>query len=695
MEPSSPSRPQDPPRPSPDSTSAASTLGDPHVGTRLGKYRILGRLGQGGMGVVYKAEDSVLRREVAIKVVANSVDGDGTEESRFLREARAAARLHHPNVVTIHDAGCEGEVQYFVMELVQGKSAQATIDSRGAIPWAEATQVLEQVCRGLAAAHEAGLVHRDIKPANIMLCSDGTAKLADFGLVRTADASGASLTRSGGVLGTPHFMSPEQCRGEKADERSDIYSLGATYYSLLCGGPPYPSSMPLTVMFAQCSNPVPDPRSVVPSLPEACAAIVRRAMAKEPFDRYPSATTMRADALRALEGSAAARREASVLPTVITGEAVGGASAPAGAAVPAGRRAAWGAAALAALALIGAIVHWIGRPGPEAHPSANGKSDAGAPPATGAWEKQVFAQGVDIRMRGKASATAFSRDGKRFATGTFDGDLAGVRVWDFETGREEPSLWPDMAVNCVAFSPKGDLVAASGGGDVRVHDLVSGRDVTVPAGGAEAKVYSIVFSSDGRTLAVGLEPEEGKAPICVRLADVATGESRVLAGQASWVWSVAISADGRRLASGARDGVVKTWELPSGEPREELSTGLQVNRICFSPADGTLAVCGGPTIQIWDLSTSKRIREWSDPGGEVWCVAFSPDGAVLASGGTDVTFWDPGRGVRIGGLAGHGDAVGGVAYSPDGRVVATACWDGIVRLRQVPEGLADRPGGGR
>src|SRR5262249_53573641 len=155
-----------------------------------------------------------------------------------------------------------------------------------AFPWPEATRALADACRGLAATHAAGLLHRDIKPGNLLRGRDGVVKVTDFGLAKYAVATGHSLTTPGGVVGTPHYMAPEQCESKAVDARTDVYALGATYYALLTGHVPYAGAGPMEVMFAHCSGPVPDPRHVNPAVPEPCAAIVQKAMAKGPAARY-------------------------------------------------------------------------------------------------------------------------------------------------------------------------------------------------------------------------------------------------------------------------------------------------------------------------------------------------------------------------------------------------------------------------
>ncbi len=258
------------------------------VGERLGNHLITGVLGRGGMGIVYEAIDTQLARKVAVKMLGEGLAGS-TSADRFFQEARAAARLTHPNVVSIYEMGQRDGECYLVLEYVEGGSLSEALKD-GPLRWDEATRFVADACRGLAAAHAAGMIHRDIKPANILRSRDGQAKITDFGLAKLVESLGASLTAAGRVVGTPAYMSPEQCQSSPVDHRTDIYSLGATYYSLLTGEGPYGGSTSTPqLMFAHCYKPVPDPREVAPALPEGCAGVVRRAMAKAPEDRYQNA----------------------------------------------------------------------------------------------------------------------------------------------------------------------------------------------------------------------------------------------------------------------------------------------------------------------------------------------------------------------------------------------------------------------
>jgi serine/threonine protein kinase len=280
------------------------------VGNRLGKYLLTGKLGSGGMGIVYEAEDALLKRKVAIKLLSDTAAAPDIMQ-RFLQEARAAARLSHPNVVAIHEIDQQSGTYFIVMELLRGGSAQDFLDDQGPFDWPEATRIVADVCRGVQAAHAAGMIHRDIKPANIMRDERGIVKLADFGLAKVLQPSSLGpVTQPGLVAGTPEYMSPEQCRADPIDERTDIYSLGATYYALLTGRPPFQADNPMQVMFGHCTEKIPDVRATKPHVPAWCARIIERALAKRAADRYPSAAALLAD-LEVVLAMAPAAQQAS------------------------------------------------------------------------------------------------------------------------------------------------------------------------------------------------------------------------------------------------------------------------------------------------------------------------------------------------------------------------------------------------
>jgi eukaryotic-like serine/threonine-protein kinase len=271
-----------------------------------GRYQLGSLLGVGGMARVYVATDRVLERQVAVKVLSPSDAQDPVFVERFRREARAAARLSHPNIVAVFDSGSDAEQPYLVMEYVPGQSLAQLLARQGRLASRRAVELAIQVCAALAAAHAQGLVHRDIKPANVLVGPDGQVKVTDFGIVKAAAAT--TLTGTGTVLGTAAYLSPEQVQGGPVDARSDLYGLGCVLYELLCGSPPFGSGAdraPVAIATRHVSE-LPEPPSARnPQVDPALEAVVLTTLAKDPAQRYQSAVELDHALERVLAGDAA------------------------------------------------------------------------------------------------------------------------------------------------------------------------------------------------------------------------------------------------------------------------------------------------------------------------------------------------------------------------------------------------------
>jgi serine/threonine-protein kinase len=262
----------------------------------LGKYEIRGTLGKGAMGTVYDGYDAVIDRRVAIKTMTKPDPNDAEaqdELARFRREAQAAGRLAHPNIVGVYDYGEDGDTAYIVMEYAPGTELKKLLDKNERMPPAEAVRIMQGVLAGLQYSHDRGVVHRDIKPGNIILSPDGTVKIADFGIARIESSS---MTQAGTVLGTPAYMSPEQFMGQTVDARTDIYSAGVMFYQLLTGERPFEGSMS-AIMHKALNTEPPRPSDLSVTAPSALDMVVARAMAKRPEGRFESAAQF-ADAIR-------------------------------------------------------------------------------------------------------------------------------------------------------------------------------------------------------------------------------------------------------------------------------------------------------------------------------------------------------------------------------------------------------------
>jgi serine/threonine-protein kinase len=296
------------------------------------RYRVTERIGSGGMADVYKAQDEVLGRTVALKVLHPHYAKEEGFVARFRQEAQAAANLSHPNVVNIYDWGRDGEDYYIAMEHVRGTDLKSLVSEKGPVDPLKAAGYGEQVCSALAVAHGYGIVHRDIKPQNIIVTPDGTVKVTDFGIARAGDSS---LTQTGSVLGTAQYISPEQAQGRPLGPAADLYSLGVVLYEIVTGKVPFDGDTPITVALKQVNETPKTPTELSDKIPPSLEAVIMRAMQKDPAERYSSAEEMKADLAKVRAGHTVPAApppmgETSVMPAV-------GAQAtpPVGAPVPA------------------------------------------------------------------------------------------------------------------------------------------------------------------------------------------------------------------------------------------------------------------------------------------------------------------------------------------------------------------------
>jgi serine/threonine-protein kinase len=286
----------------------------------LGRYEILAELGQGAMGVVYKARDPMLDRVVAIKTVNLTLPKDelAEYEARFYQEAKAAGSLSHRNIVTIYDIGRSERIAYMAMEFLEGDELRMLLQARAPIPLSRALDIGAQVAEGLQYAHERQIIHRDIKPANIMVLQDGLVKITDFGIARMRTNEVKTMT--GMILGSPKYMSPEQVSGKRADTRSDIFSLGVVIYEMLTGTSPFVADNIHGVMYQTMNFNPPAPKTLNPDLPDVLNFIIAKALAKNLDDRYQKAKDLAHDLREAM----ATLTGASAAPEVVAGPVEGG-----------------------------------------------------------------------------------------------------------------------------------------------------------------------------------------------------------------------------------------------------------------------------------------------------------------------------------------------------------------------------------
>ena len=278
---------------------------------RFGRYEILGKLGEGAMGVVYRALDHGLGRIVALKMLSAELGVDDELQRRFAREAEAIGRLSHPNIVAVYDLGEADGHLYMAMELLEGDDLRTLLERQLDLPLADRVRILAQICDGLGYAHSRGVVHRDVKPANIMVTTGGKVKVLDFGLARVATRE--TITRAGIILGTPDYMSPEQATGKPLDQRTDIFSAGAVFYEFLCREKPFRGKTLHSVLY-QIISEQPDPiLTLNPELPARLAAVIHRMLEKDPDARYPTLDDV-GNELRKIHDALRRSRSRSALP---------------------------------------------------------------------------------------------------------------------------------------------------------------------------------------------------------------------------------------------------------------------------------------------------------------------------------------------------------------------------------------------
>jgi serine/threonine protein kinase len=682
------------------------------IGQRLLHYEVTEKLGEGGMGVVYKARDTHLDRFVAIKVLPPARVADPTRKARFIQEAKAASALNHPNIVTIHDIGADAGVDFIAMEFVAGKPLDQLIPHRG-LRLNETLKYAIQIAEALAAAHTAGIIHRDLKPSNVMAAGDGRIKILDFGLAKLTVAQASACedlptrtagpeTTEGAVIGTASYMSPEQAEGKKVDARSDIFSFGSMLYEMATGRKPFQGDSKMSVLASILHHDPKPAGAVSPEVPRDLERIISRCLRKELDRRFQTMGDLRAALLELKEESDSGRLAGSpahVAPRRTRGPVV------------------WISAA--ALVLLAAAGGWYllrqatrPRPGLKAVPLTTMPGTEQLPSLSPdgnlvaySWDgpnfdnTDIYVQqiggGAPLRLTTDPAAEicpAWSPDGRFIAFGRSVKTGSEILRVPSLGGPEQRMGVSTSGSPCVSWSPDGrslvisDRASPSEPFVLFLHSLDSGqrRKLISPPAGSWGDSFGRI-SPDGRWLLFVRDEAYFTGDLYrIPLADnyVPRGEPERLTSDRTIVSDAAWMPDSRDvLFASLRDGATSAWRLTAGSRAapERLPAGADVASLAVSLRGNRLVLSQGRTdTNIWRLDLQPgRTEAWIVSTARDLSPAYSPDGRRIAfvssRSGTPEIWVADADGKNAVEMPATGRRGPGVAWSPDGsRLAVTA-----------------------
>lgn len=677
------------------------------TGKNIDRYKVVSELGRGGMAIVYRAIDTMLDRNVAIKIILP--EGANTEKfvRRFKREAKTLANLSHPNIVKVLDYGEFEGNPYLVMEYISGGALKANMGKP--IPYAEAAATLVPIARALHYAHQQRVVHRDVKPENILINESGQPMLSDFGILKLVDVEESrGLTGTGRIVGTPAYMSPEQIRGREIDGRADIYSLGVVFFEMVTGRKPYNAGTPIELSMQHLHDPIPKAKQFVRDLPPEVEQVIVKSMAKSPEDRYQSMLALAQD-LEKLSGASeritaerrAVKEEASagktqkktLLPafiaasllvvigisTVLFGEDILGfiGREKPSVAAPTGTSA-------------GVIAPTQTPKNTKAPPTQSNTPRPSATPTVFDFITITPSAVPDIIIQpSNAAQVTEVRRVDRISVIKMDwvenGNWlinAGSNALSFinpatATVEQRINLPGDIPLSMGVASTDGRVYILVNAG-IRVVDMQTFKtlDTFTVTGGAK----SLATSPDGKLLALGISDNK------VQILNASDGSVKRNLRSNYGGWSVAFSPDSTLVVGGTSQGMLM-WDTETGVWLPVLGGESNTIKSLVFSNDGTMLAGGGNgAIYIWDVAGSDLKFQVTGAFGDVNSLDFSPDDSMLVSGSEDgiVRLWNTASGALIRELTGHTSQIFGVCFSPDGRFIASGANEGSIRIWGLP-----------
>lgn len=644
-------------------------------GVRIAGYVLEKQIGAGGMAVVFRARDETLGRLAAVKILSPALAADEDFRARFMRESRAAATVDEPHIVPVYAAGEADGVLYIATRFVAGGDLRALLRRAGPLEVGRAAMLNAQVASALDAAHAAGLVHRDVKPANILvdtpLDRPEQAYLSDFGLSKgTLFTTG--LTASGAFVGTPEYSAPEQATGLQVDGLTDQYALACVAFTMLAGAPPFSRSTPMAAIHAHLTEPPPPLSAMRPDVPRAADAVLARALAKTPRDRYPRCTEFAAALGEALGAPSRSRphgprhrRPADSFPSAGSraGERQPAPSAPAAPAAVAAtgdgqarrRRRRWLIAGVCALLVAVAVtaVLYIQRPSP-------------------GGTTLSFAGALSIPGGDGIGFVAFSADNEFLAASGFD-QKDDVYVWNARTHKYLYTIpYPNGAIAGLAFSGHTDTLVVTGSGNTSSFNLLPDRFTSLNVPANKDAIDGTALSADGSTVATngssGAQTVLRNAASGARVATVTDPGGTVLA------W--ALDGNGGVLALSSDDGNTYVFQVSTNKRLADLPTDNPKTPLTLSPDGSVLALEGISGADLWDVDTQTDITpnnpHW--PAAGLDAFGFSPDSRTLATGSlSEVDLWNVATRAHIATVnVPGGGTVSVVAISSDGKTLLAA-----------------------